>query len=331
MRITDERAAEIDELDPTTEDILMMVEEEKQASVRNDAREETGSEKDGNEYYISDSMKLYLKEIGRIPLLTAEEEIRLGRKISKGGKEAREARNELVQANLRLVVFYAKKYLGRGLELSDLNALGIEGLLKAAEKYNYSLGFRFSTYASWWINQAIYRGIANESGFVKIPVHMYEIVYKVRKAQKELKQEYGEEPTAGEIAEYVKLPEKTVMTALSAAYNIVSLDKMVGEDGDASLEDLLPDENAEDPCEAAMNNSLKDAVQKVFSRLTPKEVLVLSLRYGIGTGRPMTLEEVAKHPEFGVTRERIRQIEEKALRKIRRNPGLMNLLRDFAA
>lgn len=322
---------EINDADPTEQDLKMMEEVQEQAMDCDDGLYADGHENEESVSYAGSSMQMYLKEIGRIPLLSAEEEAELGKIISEGGEAATKARNDLIQANLRLVVFCAKKYLGRGLELADLNAMGIEGLIKAAGKYDYSLGFRFSTYALWWINQAIYRGIANEAGLVKIPVHLNETVYKVRKARKSLEQANGREATVEEISEFLDMPQKTVMTAIQATYNIVSLDKMVGEDGDATLEYFLPDENAEDPCDAAMNTGLKEAVHKVLGKLFPKEALVLSLRYGIGTGAPMTLEEVANHPEFGVTRERIRQIESKAIRRIRCTPALMKLLRDFAA
>ncbi|MCR5322689.1 MAG: RNA polymerase sigma factor RpoD/SigA [Lachnospiraceae bacterium] len=348
---TPENSIKFEELNPSVEDILMMEEQkfdddelmkvgydpesgDEQASgyeSENDYDSASESDPAGNDCYTGNSLQYYLKQIGSIPLLTAEEELSLGKMISEGGPDADWARNKLVQANLRLVMHYAKRYLGRGIELDDLNSMGIEGLLVAARKYDYSLKYRFSTYASWWINQAIFRGIANEAGFVKIPIHVNEVINKVRKAQKALEPEKGKEPSVGEIAEYLKISEKQVMTAVRAMYNVVSLDKMVGEDGDATLEDFFPDENAEDPCETAVNNGLKEAVRKVLGRLTPKEALVLSLRYGIDTGTPMTLEEVANHPEFGVTRERIRQIESKAIRRIRCNPRMMKLLKDYAA
>ena len=242
-----------------------------------------------------------------------------------------EARNELIQSNLRLVMHYAKKYLGRGVELEDLNAMGIEGLFKAAEKYDYLLGFRFSTYASWWINQAISRGIAAEASTVRIPVHMSESIQKVRRAQKNIKQETGKEPTVEELAKESNLSEKTVMAAIQAMYSTVSFDTKVGEDGDSTLEDFIADDKAIDPCEMVMKDSLKEAVSEVLGMLEPREALVLSLRNGIGMSYSMTLEEIAKLPGFGVTRERIRQIEGKALRKIRNNPTLRNMLKDFAA
>lgn len=309
----------LEELNPTPEDIRMM---EDVIEFCEDERAES---------YTVDSTQWYLREIGKIPRLTIEKELELGKKIKEAGPKALEARNELIQSNLRLVMHYAKKYLGRGVELEDLNAMGIEGLFKAAEKYDYLLGFRFSTYASWWINQAISRGIAAEASTVRIPVHMSESIQKVRRAQKNIKQETGKEPTVEELAKESNLSEKTVMAAIQAMYSTVSFDTKVGEDGDSTLEDFIADDKAIDPCEMVMKDSLKEAVSEVLGMLEPREALVLSLRNGIGMSYSMTLEEIAKLPGFGVTRERIRQIEGKALRKIRNNPTLRNMLKDFAA
>lgn len=324
----------LDELNPSVEDILSMEEEQRITEEKIEygrSKKQSTKKNVSDDYYLGDSMQLYLAEIGKIPLLTSEEEIELGRIIKEGGEAALQARNDLINANLRLVVHYAKRFLGRGVEFEDLNAMGIEGLFKAAEKYDYTMGYKFSTYASWWINQAISRGIADEASIVRIPIHMNEVMHKVRKAQKFLNQEYGEEPTVGEIAEYLSIPEKTVLAAFGAMYNIVSFDTKIGEDGDTTLEDFLADENADDPCDVAVDSALKEAVQTVLGQLEPKEALVLSLRNGIGVTYPMTLEEIANLPEFGVTRERVRQIENKALRRIQRSPKMMNLLRDFVA
>ena len=288
-------------------------------------------EEPAEDSYTVDSMQWYLREIGKFSRLSTEEELELGKKIKEAGPEAIQARNELIQSNLRLVMHYAKKYLNRGVDLEDLNAMGTEGLFKAAEKYDYLLGYRFSTYASWWINQAIARGIAAESTTVRIPVHMSENIHKVRKAQKNLKQETGREATVEELAIYSGLSEKTVMAAIQAMYTIVSFDTKVGEDGDSTLEDFLADDKADDPCEMVLKDGLKEALREVLGMLEPREALVLSLRNGIGMSNTMTLEEIAKLPGFGVTRERIRQIEGKALRKIRRNPKMMSILKDFAA
>ena len=309
----------LDELNPTSEDIRMMEEILELC------------EEPAEDSYTVDSMQWYLREIGKFSRLSTEEELELGKKIKEAGPEAIQARNELIQSNLRLVMHYAKKYLNRGVDLEDLNAMGTEGLFKAAEKYDYLLGYRFSTYASWWINQAITRGIAAESTTVRIPVHMSENIHKVRKAQKNLKQETGREATVEELAIYSGLSEKTVMAAIQAMYTIVSFDTKVGEDGDSTLEDFLADDKADDPCEMVLKDGLKEALREVLGMLEPREALVLSLRNGIGISSTMTLEEIAKLPGFGVTRERIRQIEGKALRKIRRNPKMMSILKDFAA
>ena len=309
----------LDELNPTSEDIRMM---EEMLELYEEPAEDS---------YTVDSMQWYLREIGKFSRLSTEEELELGKKIKEAGPEAIQARNELIQSNLRLVMHYAKKYLNRGVDLEDLNAMGTEGLFKAAEKYDYLLGYRFSTYASWWINQAIARGIAAESTTVRIPVHMSENIHKVRKAQKNLKQETGREATVEELAIYSGLSEKTVMAAIQAMYTIVSFDTKVGEDGDSTLEDFLADDKADDPCEMVLKDGLKEALREVLGMLEPREALVLSLRNGIGMSNTMTLEEIAKLPGFGVTRERIRQIEGKALRKIRRNPKMMSILKDFAA
>ena len=313
----------LDELNPTVDDIQMMQDIiEFCEDIEEDVEEDT---------YTGDTMQWYLKEIGRIKRLTLEEELELGKEIKEGGANAIDARNKLIEANLRLVMHYAKKSLGRGVDLEDLNAMGTEGLFKAAQKYDYALGYRFSTYASWWINQAITRGITAESSTVRIPVHMSEAIHKVRKAQKTFKQETGNEPTIEEVVEISGLPEKTVMAAIQAMYTTVSFDTKVGEDGESTLEDFLADDRAEDPCESMVKKDLQEAVKTVLGMLEPREAFVLSRRIGLGGAEIMTLEEIAKLPGFGVTRERIRQIEGKALRKIRTNPKMRNVLKDFAA
>jgi len=313
----------LDELNPSEEEIRMM---EDNVELCEDTQENTEEDT-----YTGDSMQWYLKKISQIKRLTLEEELELGKAIREGGAKAIDARNKLIEANLRLVMHYAKKYLGRGVDIEDLNAMGTEGLFKAAERYDYSLGYKFSTYASWWINQAITRGIAAESSTVRIPVHMSESIHKVRKAQKNFKQETGKEPTIEEVVEISGLSEKTVMAAIQAMYTTVSFETKVGEDGDSTLEDFIADDRAEDPCESMVKNGLQEAVTTVLGMLEPREAFVLSRRIGLGGTEIMTLEEIAKLPGFGVTRERIRQIEGKALRKIRTNPKMRNVLKDFAA
>lgn len=309
----------LDKLNPSVEEICMM---QDSTEFCEDTEEDS---------YTGDSMQWYLRKIGKIKRLTLEEELELGKEIQEGGVNANVARNKLIETNLRLVIHYAKKYLGRGVDIEDLNAMGTEGLFKAAEKYDYSLGYRFSTYASWWINQAISRGIAAEAATVRIPVYMSESIHKVRKAQKNFKQETGKEPTIEEVVEISGLSEKTVMDAIQAMYTTVSFDMKVGEDGDSTLEDFIVDERAEDPCESMIKKGLHEAVITVLGMLEPREAFVLAKRIGLGGTRIMTLEEIANLPGFGVTRERIRQIEEKALRKIRTNPTMRNVLKDFAA
>ena len=313
----------LDELNPSVEDIRMMQDiTEFCEDIEKDVEEDT---------YTGDSIQWYLKEIGKIKRLTLEEELELGKAVKEGGTNAIDARNKLIEANLRLVMHYAKKYLGRGVDIEDLNAMGTEGLFKAVCKYDYSMGYRFSTYASWWINQAISRGISAEASTVRIPVHMSEAIHKVRKAQKQFKQETGKEPTIEEVMEVSGLSEKTVMAAIQAMYTTVSFDTKVGEDGESTLEDFLADERAEDPCERMVKKGLQEAIMKVLGMLEPREAFVLVKRTGIGGNEIMTLEEIANLPGFKVTRERIRQIEGKALRKIRTNPKMRNMLKEFAA
>lgn len=313
----------LDELNPSVEEIRMI----------QDITEfcEEADENTEEDTYTGDSMQWYLKKIGRIKRLTLEEELELGKVIKEGGVGASEARNKLIESNLRLVMHYAKKNLGRGVDIEDLNAMGTEGLFKAAAKYDYSMGYRFSTYASWWINQAISRGISAEASTVRIPVHMSEAIHKVRKVQKDYKLETGKEPTIEEVMEISGLSEKTVMAAIQAMYTMVSFDTKVGEDGDSTLEDFLADERAEDPCERMVKQGLEEAIAQVLGMLEPREAFVLMKRTGLGGHKIMTLEEIANLPGFQVTRERIRQIEGKALRKIRTNPKMRNMLIEFAA
>jgi len=293
--------------------------------------EELIFEEDNDTTEMDDCMKSYLKQIGQISLLTQEEEQRLGKIIKEGKEGAMEARNRLVEANLRLVVHCAKKYLGRGVAMEDLNVMGTEGLIRAAEKFDYEMGYRFSTYAIWWIKQSIARGIADEGSAVRVPVHMNDTIYKVKRAKKMILQQNGYEPTVEEIVEYTGLPIPKVMAAIESMYSVVSMDTKVGDDGDTTIEGFLADENAVSPEGMAVQQGLKEAVQEVLAQLLPKEALVIALRFGIGTEKTMTLEEIASLPGFNVTRERIRQIETKALRKIKRSVAMKECLRDFAS
>lgn len=272
---------------------------------------------------IDDPVKVYLKEIGRVPLLTPEEEIELAERMAKGDPYARK---RLSEANLRLVVSIAKRYVGRGMQFLDLIQEGNLGLIKAVEKFDHTKGFKFSTYATWWIRQAITRAIADQARTIRIPVHMVETINKVKKVSSQLLHENGHEPSAEEIAERLDMPVDKVREIMRVAQEPVSLETPIGEEEDSHLGDFIPDEEAPVPAEAASQTLLKEQLADVLKTLTPREEKVLRLRFGLEDGRPRTLEEVGK--EFNVTRERIRQIEAKALRKLR-HPSRSKKLRDF--
>ena len=275
---------------------------------------------------IDDPVKVYLKEIGRVPLLSPEEEINLALKIQAGGPEGEKAKQRLSEANLRLVVSIAKRYVGRGMQFLDLIQEGNLGLIKAVEKFDHTKGFKFSTYATWWIRQAITRAIADQARTIRIPVHMVETINKVKKVSSQLLHRNGHEPTADEIAEELDMPVDKVREIMRVAQEPVSLETPIGEEEDSHLGDFIPDEDAPVPAEAASHTLLKWPLSGVLKSLTPREEKVLRLRFGLEDGRPRTLEEVGK--EFNVTRERIRQIEAKALRKLR-HPSRSKKLRDF--
>ncbi len=272
---------------------------------------------------IDDPVKVYLKEIGRVPLLTSEEEIELAIRISEDDPEAK---RRLSEANLRLVVSIAKRYVGRGMQFLDLIQEGNLGLIKAVDKFDYTKGFKFSTYATWWIRQAITRAIADQARTIRIPVHMVETINKVKKTNSQLLHENGRDPTAEEIAEKLDMPVDKVREILRVAQEPVSLETPIGEEEDSHLGDFIPDDEAQAPVDAASMALMREQLAEVLKTLTPREARVLSLRYGLEDGNPKTLEEVGK--EFNVTRERIRQIEAKALRKLR-HPSRSKKLRDF--
>ena len=272
---------------------------------------------------IDDPVKVYLKEIGRVPLLTSEEEIELAIRISENDQEAKQ---RLSEANLRLVVSIAKRYVGRGMQFLDLIQEGNLGLIKAVDKFDYTKGFKFSTYATWWIRQAITRAIADQARTIRIPVHMVETINKVKKTNSQLLHENGRDPTAEEIAEKLDMPVEKVREILRVAQEPVSLETPIGEEEDSHLGDFIPDDDAQAPVDAASMALMREQLAEVLKTLTPREARVLSLRYGLEDGNPKTLEEVGK--EFNVTRERIRQIEAKALRKLR-HPSRSKKLRDF--
>ena len=275
---------------------------------------------------VEDPVRLYLREIGRIKLLSTSEEIELARKIIQGGTPGAIAKRKLVQANLRLVVSIAKKYVGRGMLFLDLIQEGNLGLIRAAEKFDHERGFKFSTYATWWIRQAITRAIADQARTIRIPVHMVETINKVKKANSQLLHQNGREATPDEIAEFLEMPVDKVREILRVAQEPVSLETPIGEEEDSHLGDFIPDDDALAPADAASMSLLKEQLADVLKTLTPREAKVLSLRFGLDDGNPKTLEEVGK--VFNVTRERIRQIEAKALRKLR-HPSRSKKLKDF--
>ncbi len=272
---------------------------------------------------IDDPVKVYLKEIGRVPLLTPEEEIELAIRIIDGDEAAKK---RLSEANLRLVVSIAKRYVGRGMQFLDLIQEGNLGLIKAVEKFDYTKGFKFSTYATWWIRQAITRAIADQARTIRIPVHMVETINKVKKVSSQLLHKNGHEPVAEEIAQELDMPVDKVREIMRVAQEPVSLETPIGEEEDSHLGDFIPDDEAPAPADAASHTLLKEQLGDVLSTLTSREEKVLRLRFGLEDGRPRTLEEVGK--EFDVTRERIRQIEAKALRKLR-HPSRSKKLKDF--
>ena len=274
-------------------------------------------------YSTDDPVRMYLKEIGKVSLLTQEEEIELAVRMSQGDEEAK---RRMAEANLRLVVSIAKRYVGRGMLFLDLIQEGNLGLIKAVEKFDYTKGYKFSTYATWWIRQAITRAIADQARTIRIPVHMVETINKVIRVSRQLLQELGHDPSAEEIAAEMNMPVDKVRDILKIAQEPVSLETPIGEEEDSHLGDFIPDEDASEPSEAASFSLLKEQLMEVLDTLTPREKKVLELRFGIVDGRTRTLEEVGK--EFNVTRERIRQIEAKALRKLR-HPSRSKKLRDF--
>ena len=281
----------------------------------------------GDGINIDDPVKVYLKEIGRVPLLSADEENELAEKMaSDDPKVAAEARKRLSEANLRLVVSIAKRYVGRGMQFLDLIQEGNLGLIKAVEKFDHTKGFKFSTYATWWIRQAITRAIADQARTIRIPVHMVETINRVKKVSSQLLHANGHEPSAEEIADELDMPVDKVREILRVSQEPVSLETPIGEEEDSHLGDFIPDDDAPSPVDAASHTLLKEQLGAVLKTLTPREAKVLSLRFGLEDGKSRTLEEVGK--EFNVTRERIRQIEAKALRKLR-HPSRSKKLKDF--
>lgn len=305
------------------EDEVLDEDEEDEAEVKEDGADIDLSVPEG--VALDDPVRMYLKEIGRVPLLTAEEEVELAKRMEMGDREAKQ---RLIESNLRLVVSIAKRYVGRGMAFLDLIQEGNMGLIKAVEKFDYRKGYKLSTYATWWIRQAITRAIADQARTIRIPVHMVETINKLVRTSRELVQELGREPTAEEIAEKMGITPEKVREIQKIAQEPVSLETPIGEEEDSHLGDFIEDVDALAPDEAASYLLLKEQIEEVLSGLNDREQRVLRLRFGLDDGRPRTLEEVGR--EFGVTRERIRQIEAKALRKLR-NPQRSKKLRDYLA
>ncbi|MBO2527172.1 MAG: RNA polymerase sigma factor RpoD [Clostridiales bacterium] len=301
-----------DDMVPSEED-LELIEEEK--LVDTDEISEVMS--------INDPVRMYLKEIGKIPLLSGEEEQEVAKRLAEGDEQAH---NTMVESNLRLVVSIAKRYVGRGLPFLDLIQEGNLGLIKAVGKFDYEKGYKFSTYATWWIRQSISRAIADHARTIRIPVHMVETINRVSRASHELVQDLGRDPTTSEIAEKINLPIEKVEEIMRVAQEPISLETPVGEEDDSHLGDFIQDEGASEPADAATFAMLREQLADVLKTLTPREEKVLCLRYGLTDGKMHTLEEVGE--EFDVTRERIRQIEAKALRKLR-HPSRSKILKDF--
>ena len=312
---------------PETEDELLMFSEDEDAEPNEeeiDLKNIDLSVPEG--VSLEDPVRMYLKEIGKVPLLTAEEEIELSKQMEEGGEVGKMARQRLAEANLRLVVSIAKRYVGRGMLFLDLIQEGNLGLIKAVEKYDYRKGFKFSTYATWWIRQAITRAIADQARTIRIPVHMVETINRLIRVQRQLLQELGREPTPEEIAREMDIPVEKVREIQKVSQERVSLETPIGEEEDSHLGDFIQDENVQVPAEAAAYTLLKEQLGEVLDTLTERERQVLRLRFGLDDGRARTLEEVGR--EFHVTRERIRQIEAKALRKLRQ-PSRSRKLRDY--
>lgn len=312
----EENLEELDELYAALLEQGVEITDQKDALIW-DKEDEENADATSDDYIkdiADDSVRLYLREIGKIPLLTSEQEVALAKRIEAGDRAAKDA---MAEANLRLVVSIAKKYIGRGLDLLDLIQEGNAGLMRAVEKFDYSKGFKFSTYATWWIRQAITRAIADQARTIRIPVHMVETINKLIRTQRRLVQELGREPLPEEIAAEMEMDVEKVNHIMKIKQDIVSLEAPVGEEEDSQLGDFIADEDSLTPEEAATHQLLKEHVNGVLALLTPREQKILRMRFGLEDGRSHTLEEVGQ--EFGVTRERIRQIEAKALAKLRKH------------
>lgn len=324
----DELEDEYEEYEKNGQDIINLIDPEELNEISNDvSRFSTAEEmtkilaQEG--LPVEDPVRMYLKEIGQIPLLDLDTETELARKMYEGDEDAK---NRLVESNLRLVVSIAKRYMGKGMVLLDLIQEGNLGLMKAVEKFDYTKGYKFSTYATWWIRQAISRAIADQSRTIRIPVHMVETIHKVSRSQRQLLQEYGREATSDEIAADIGMNADKVREIMKISQDTVSLETPIGEADDSHLSDFIPDDDTPTPVDEASYHILREQLGEVLHTLTPREEMVLKLRFGLVDGRTRTLEEVGQ--EFNITRERIRQIEAKALRKLR-HPSRSKRLKDY--
>ena len=307
----------LDDASPSAEELVQLQEELDEES------KNAETEPQVEEYGTGDPVRMYLREIGKVPLLTQEQEQELAKRIAQGDQEAAK---QMTEANLRLVVSIAKRYVGRGMQLLDLIQEGNLGLLKAVEKYDFTKGFKFSTYATWWVRQAITRALADQARTIRIPVHMVETMNKLTQCSRKLQQELGREPTVEELSKAMRLTPERINEIRQMCMEPVSLESPVGEQDDSHLGDFIEDNTGSQPADAVSQAMLRQQLMEILDTLSEREAKVLRLRYGLDDGRPRTLEEVGK--EFNVTRERVRQIEAKALRKIR-NPNRSNKLRDF--
>ena len=307
----------LDDASPSAEELSQLQEELDEESKNEEAEPQV------EEYSTGDPVRMYLREIGKVPLLTQEEEQELAKRIAQGDQEAAK---QMTEANLRLVVSIAKRYVGRGMQLLDLIQEGNLGLLKAVEKYDFTKGFKFSTYATWWVRQAITRALADQARTIRIPVHMVETMNKLTQCSRKLQQELGREPTVEELSKAMRMTPERINEIRQMCMEPVSLESPVGEEDDSHLGDFIEDNTGSQPADAVSQAMLRQQLMEILDTLSEREAKVLRLRYGLDDGRPRTLEEVGK--EFNVTRERVRQIEAKALRKIR-NPNRSNKLRDF--
>lgn len=307
----------LDDASPSAEELSQLQEELDEESKNEEAEPRV------EEYSTGDPVRMYLREIGKVPLLTQEQEQELAKRIAQGDQEAAK---QMTEANLRLVVSIAKRYVGRGMQLLDLIQEGNLGLLKAVEKYDFTKGFKFSTYATWWVRQAITRALADQARTIRIPVHMVETMNKLTQCSRKLQQELGRELTVEELSKAMRMTPERINEIRQMCMEPVSLESPVGEEDDSHLGDFIEDNTGSQPADAVSQAMLRQQLMEILDTLSEREAKVLRLRYGLDDGRPRTLEEVGK--EFNVTRERVRQIEAKALRKIR-NPNRSNKLRDF--